>query len=254
MQLKWSTILCICLFALSAIAEPGNGSRQGAGGGSGRPGDRNDPRGAGRGGPMDFNSAEMKKFKDEFRAFCLENSPARYAEFERQATKSKNDNEFRSRVLSRLVFGFKWYQDLKKNDRALYDIKTEQLKIEDKEFALLLAKKHLDDAERNPPAYLKAAKPLTPDEIATQLKIEGKAFVEARLKEREHRIKRLEDLIAKEKANLVADQNNKGKLVDEHLEQLEKEGLEPKGPPRRPEGEGAQRPTEPNNLTSTTTR
>jgi hypothetical protein len=249
-QMKWITVCVLCV-ALTALAEPPNngGSRGGPGGG--KPGERNEQRGDRGGGGGDrgggnfggrpnFDSKrreeEAKKRRDEFVTFASQHAPARYAEFQRQMD-AKKQGAFG--VLFRVGAEYNWLPDPSK-DKKLYDIKINQIKIEDKEFSLLLAKKYPTDAQRNPSK-------LTSEDADKQLQEQAKLYVDSKLEERAYRLAQLEKRIADEKQRLAADQKNPEKLVVEHIQQMEKEGLEPRGGPgpnRRPDGEGAERPGE----------
>lgn len=176
----------ICLLPALVFAEP---PRQRPGG------DHGDRGGRQRGG-----EDRQKEMEEEAKTFFKEHSPKRWAAFDKMS--AEQQAKFMPFIMGRYA-GFKW---LTRDDADLKSNKFEQYRIEDEIFG---KKQDLQD-KTGPEA----------EQLKRDLREKVKELFDAKLAEREHRMKRLEALLAREKENLEEDRKNKEELVSKQFEDV----------------------------------
>lgn len=201
-----------CALPLAVLGEPGrspNGSRSSGASGA-RSGDRN------RTGEWG-SEREREQFRKDLQVFCEANSPNRWKEIFRSGERNPR--------IGAMAWQFRSLQALQKDDPKLYEIKVNQIRVQDEEFGILQA---LKDPEKNP-------EKLSSEELETRLKEKAEKDVLLRLSERQHRIETLDKLLKKEKDALEADVHDSPKLVEARCKDLIKQGptLYPTPLPRR---------------------
>jgi len=212
-HLKNWLICTAVVVPLTALAEPpsgGVGRRPGERDRYGQ--DRGPGGGFGRGQGGDWNSDEWKQFRAELEAFCQQNSPNRWREFQSQGRAATGDQRHRLMAMSQR---FRYLQTLKKQDAELYDLQVAQIRVEDAEYGKLVELKDIDPSDKK-----------KVDEIKGALREKNKEYIALRLKERAHRIDRLAKLIEKERQALANDSDDAAqtRLVDQRLDQMVNEG------------------------------
>jgi len=194
-------------------------------------GDRDRDRGPGGGGygqgfgPGGGGSMRRRGWIDpaewtQAEAFMKENSPRRWAAFE----KIPGDNPHRLTVMRAFYGRYRMLQGLRDEDPALYDLRMKRLKLEDNVFGLVWDLKH-EDA------------PDVKQKIQTELKAQVVELVDVGIQERGRRIERLETALKDEKERFAKDQNNRDGLVKEQLDRILKDD---NGDPMRPPSPGEQ--------------
>jgi len=195
----------MCAVPLAVLAEP-TSPRQGpnrAGPGTGR--------NMGRPG-------NDEKFKEELATFCKEHSPKRWAVIDAMPKGQQKEQR-----IAMMAWQFGILRGLKNEDKSRYELKVKEIELQDQEFGIL----------QNP-------QKLSEEALRMELKDTAEKVVQARLDDRDLRIKDLENRLKKEKEELESDKAKITQLVSEHLNQLIKQGpsLFP-SPGFRHGGEGA---------------
>ena len=201
--------------SLAATAEPpqggGPGPRRyeyGGGPGGGPGGGGPGFRGYGGGDPV--TAEEWQKFREQLTAFCVKHSPRRWEEIESRLRRHGPQ----ARVgFSQMASKFKELMKYAKEDPALHAIKVRQIEVEDAEYGLITDLRGLDKADEQRAAELRG-----------KLREQNLEYVKLRLRERSHRIDRLNRMIEQEKQQVAADGQRADVLADERLADLEKQG------------------------------
>ena len=245
MRFKRITLLSlVCAVPLAVFGEPGGSNKQGGprtGGGPGGGISHAKPeseRGAGGRLTNEWGSEkEREQFRKDLAVFCEANSPNRWNEIIKKGW-DKNPGR-----IGAMAWQYKTLQTLQKEDPKLYEIKVNQIRIQDEEFGVLQA---IKDSDKNP-------EKLTAAELDSKLKEKAEKYVLLRLSERQHRIEALDKLLKKEKEALETDVHDTPALVETRCKELIKQGpsLFPNPGPRR--GEGARGDaTRPSHATTST--
>jgi hypothetical protein len=180
--------------------------------------------GFGRRGGGDWDDDDQRrwdKVKEGFTAFSEQNTPnfARFA-LSKFGLKGfdeamKRGSGFHRRMAKRYVE----LVDLKERASELHPIKLKQMQVEDAEVGIL---HQIREAKQSNDAA-------KVEELKQQLRGKAQEHVQARLDEREYRIKELASSIEKERKKLADDRSNPAALIDARVGELENFGRPHKG-------------------------
>jgi hypothetical protein len=219
MRVKQLAVFALsCALPLVVLADPPGKGR--SGGGPGGPGDRggqhNRPEAGGdrSGGNFkpfsewtDEDRKQFATFKKELADFCETNSPNRWKDIQK---KDSERGDRPSGMVGQMAMRFRFLKTLEKEDPELFEIKRSQIRVEDEEYGLIKARTNLADPEKS------AEK----DAIDQKLRETAKQYVSLRLKERELRIKKLDQLLKKEMEEVKADATASGDLAQKHFDKI----------------------------------
>jgi hypothetical protein len=145
----------------------------------------------------------------EAEAFAEKNSPNRYHAFKRFAEAS-NNQENTTRMRMSIVRGLLEMQALGREDNELYDMKLEEMRLDDQIFgAVAEYRKRVQNGEQ-----------VSRADLRDQIKPQFKELLALRVKQAEHRIKKMETALADEQSRLerlkkVSDEGLSARLEQE---------------------------------------
>lgn len=171
------------------------------------------PRRWGGAGRPDAPTAEEW---EKVSAFMQEQSPHRWRLYQRLAEESSAQRSVRRMIWSR----YQNLQDLKQEDPAFYEMRLRQLQLEDEIFDLVDLLKNAESPEQK-------------DKVRGQMREKLGQAVDIGIKERRHRINKLEKALQTEKNRLAADEKDHEKLIENRLNRL-------LSPPDQPGSAGGQ--------------
>lgn len=181
------------------------------GDGPGNPGGPDGDGGGWQGGPprrgMDSWSEQPDPTPeewDEIEVFMRENSPVRLGLYQRLETEFGLERRITRMARRRIASRFRDIQNLKDRNSDLYDFSFKQLRLEDQALGTLLELRKQD----------------TP-ELQAKLKEQMHAFVENSLNERQVRVQKLREFVAREEENLERDRKDLSGLEDKQRERFE---------------------------------
>jgi hypothetical protein len=216
MNKRFSIIISICLgcaIPLAVIAEP-QGPKRGGGPGAGS-----------NGNPRSDREEWGKGRTQQAEEFYKKHAPHRWSEFEKQ--RAKVSPERAKQMMAGMVARFQGLQ-MQHEDKDLFDIRLQQIEVEDTEFGLVM---NLSATDKTQTEKI--------DQITTELRSNAQKSVDLRLKERGLRLDRLTHFLEKEKLAYEADLKNEDTLVNDRVKLMINEGLEFFTPKRMHHGDGA---------------
>jgi hypothetical protein len=220
MSKRFSFIASMVLAAaipLVVIAEP-QGPRRGGNGGDHSTG----PGGAG-GSRMDREEWGKNRIQ-QAEEFYKKHAPNRWSEFEKQRAKVSPDRA--KQMMAGMFARFQGLQ-MQHEDKDLFDIRVQQIEVEDTEFGLVMNLSTTDKAQTE-----------QIDKLTTELRSNAQKSVDLRLKEKGLRLARLAKILEKEKVAYEADLKNEDALVSDRVKLMISEGPEFFTPKRMHHGEG----------------
>lgn len=215
MNKRFSIIISLCLgcaIPLAVIAEPQGPKRGGV-------------PGAGPGGNGRTDREEWRNRTQQAEEFYKKHAPHRWSEFEKQRAKVGPDRA--KQMMAGMVARFQGLQ-MQREDKDLFDIRLQQIEVEDTEFGLVMDLSTTDKSQTE-----------KIDKLTTELRSNAQKSVDLRLKERGLRLDRLTRFLEKEKQAYEADLKNEDTLVNDRVKLMINEGPEFFTPKRMHHGDGA---------------